>query len=412
MSEPANATTQRHLTPDELALEAGVARQYVDELAAAGAIERDRDGNHHADDVRRVRLAWALRQGGIGGDDLLWAMATGLLPLDQVSRTWPTPGPMSSTFRSFTSSLGERGSLLPSVYAAFGLASPGEDSVVGNDEEALVRAFIETWTMVDEQPDAVIRAARIAGEGVRRIQEATLDLFDEYGGSPPQRMQRGLSVEDANRPSMAMIAVMSELLPWLLNRHSEDEVFRRIVAYIEARAAEAGRVAPRDAVEPAIAFVDLAGYTQLTQAAGDQEAAAIAARLQDLAMSSARGHGGRLVKLLGDGVMLRFGSPVEAVRGVLGLMDAIDAAGLPPAHAGIASGPVIVRDADVYGHTVNLAARIAGHAPSGLLLVTADLGPALAAERLAVVDAGRARLKGMSDEVAMLEVVRSAGGEG
>jgi len=111
-------------------------------------------------------------------------------------------------------------------------------------------------------------------------------------------------------------------------------------------------------------------------------------------------------KLLGDGVMLRFASPVEAVRGVLGLMDAIDAAGLPPAHAGVASGPVVVRDADVYGHTVNLAARIAGHAPSAQLLVTADLRQALAADGIAVMDAGRARLKGVSDEVALLQVVR------
>jgi len=159
-------------------------------------------------------------------------------------------------------------------------------------------------------------------------------------------------------------------------------------------------------VEPAIAFVDLAGYTQFTEVAGDQEAAVLAARLQDLAMSAARTHQGRVVKLLGDGVMLRFGSPVEAVHGVLGLMDAIDAAGLPPAHAGVASGPVVVRDADVYGHTVNLAARIAGHAPSAQLLVTADLRQALAADGIAVMDAGRARLKGVSDEVALLQVVR------
>src|SRR6188768_1560945 len=253
MSEP-QPPAPRHLTRDEVAIEARVAPAYVDELAAAGAIEHDADGNYHADDVRRVRLAWALNQGGIGGDDLLWAMSTGLLPMDQLSRTWPTPGPVSRTFGSLRASVGERADLLASVYSAFGLAAPGDDSVVAHDEESIIRGFIDTWALVDEGPEAVIRAARIAGEGVRRIQEATLDLFDEYGGSPPQQMQRGRSVEDANRPSIAMIAVMADLLPWLLNRHSEDEVFRRIVAYIEARAAEAGRVAVRDAVEPAIAF--------------------------------------------------------------------------------------------------------------------------------------------------------------
>jgi adenylate cyclase len=404
MSEPPVA--RRLLTREELALEAGVAPEFVDELVASGTITRDPDGRHPADDVRSVRLTWALRQGGIGSDDLQWAIDAGLLQVDEVSRTWPAPGPASQTFGSFTASLGDRGPLVASVYQAFGLAQPGDDSVVPKDEEAIVRAFVETWTLVDPEPDAVIRAARIAGEGIRRMQEATLDLFDEHGGSPPQRMRRGMSVEDANRPSLELIAVMSDLLPWLLARHSEDEVFRRIVAYIEARAADAGRLVQRDPEEPAIAFVDLAGYTQFTQTAGDQQAAALAAKLQDLAMTAAHKHRGRVVKLLGDGVMLRFGTAVDAVRAVLALMASIDAAGLPPAHAGVASGPVVVRDADVYGHTVNLAARIAGHAPASRLLITADLAPALAAEGLTTVDAGQARLRGIAEPLDLLEVTR------
>jgi len=406
MTEPPRDAAARLLTPDELALEAGVAPDYVDQLTAAGAIERDERGNHHADDVRRVRLAWALEQGGIGSDDLMWAITSGLLPIDQIPHMWSTPAPMSQTFGAFAASLGDRGDLLPSVYSAFGLAQPNRDSVVSTDEEAIVRAFMAVWELVDPHPDVVVRAARVSGEGVRRIEDATLDLFDEFEGSPPMRARRGLSPDEASRPSRELSAVMAELLPWLLARHLEDEVFSRVVAFIESRAADAGRMAPHEAVMPAIAFVDLAGYTQFTQRVGDQEAAVLATRLQELSTAAAREHRGRVVKLLGDGVMLRFGSPVEAVRGVIGLMDAIDAAGLPAAHAGVASGPVVVRDADVYGHTVNLAARIAGHAPSAQLLVTADLRQALSAAGIGVMDAGRARLKGVSDEVALLQVVR------
>jgi adenylate cyclase len=404
MAEP--PSSRRRLTRDDLALQARVPPEYVDELVAAGVIAGSDDGSHSPDAIREVRLAWALRQGGIASDDLLWAIGIGLLPLEHVARTWPTPGPVGQTFASFAASLGERGRHLPAVYQAFGLAEPGEESVVPRDEEAVVRRFIASWALVDENPDAVIRAARIAGEGVRRLQEATLDLFDEFGGSPPQRMHRGLSVDDANRPSLELIGVMTDLLPWLLARHSEDEVFRRIVAYIENRAAEAGRVTMPDTSEPAIAFVDLSGYTEYTEAAGDQQAAALAAKLQDLAMRSAGAHGGRVVKLLGDGVMLRFGSPVDAVRAVLELMAAIDSAGLPPGHAGIASGPVVVRDADVYGHTVNLAARIAGHAPSRQVLVTERLGPVLAGEGIMSTPAGEASLKGVTDPVVLLQVVR------
>lgn len=134
-----------------------------------------------------------------------------------------------------------------------------------------------------------------------------------------------------------------------------------------------GFVAPRPAQPPAIAFVDLTGFTQLTQERGDETAAAIALRLGEVAVDAVRGHGGRLVKLLGDGVLLRFEDLMSAVTGVLDMLDALPAAGLPTGHAGIAAGYVIERDNDVFGRTVNLASRIADAAPDGrLYLVAAD----------------------------------------
>jgi adenylate cyclase len=399
----------RLLTADQLAIEAGSTPEYVDELTAAGMLEREVDGRHRAGDVRLVRLALALRGGGIETDDLVWAIESSHLPLAAVAPTWPTPGPANETFEAFASSLGALGERLPAVYAAFGLAEPDPTSAIPEREEAIVREFLETWALVDERRDVAVRAARIAGEGVRRIQEATLDLFDEAEGSPPQRLARGLSIEEAARPSAQLNDVMGRLLPWLIERHSEDEVFRRIVGYIENHAERAGRVAPRVGVQPAIAFVDLAGYTRFTETAGDHEAAAIATALQDMASETAREHGGRVVKLLGDGVMLRFPSAVDAVRAVLALMTGIEGRAMPRAHAGVASGRVVVRDADVYGHTVNLAARIAGHASVGDLLVPADLAAALQEAGIGVEDAGVATLKGIGDAVALARVLRPGG---
>ena len=118
-------------------------------------------------------------------------MSTGLLPMDQLSRTWPTPAPVSQTFGSLRASVGERADLLASVYSAFGLAPPGDDSVVADDEESIIRRFIDTWALVDEGPEAVIRAARIAGEGVRRIQEAD--------PRPVRRVRRLAAAADAAR---------------------------------------------------------------------------------------------------------------------------------------------------------------------------------------------------------------------
>jgi adenylate cyclase len=76
------------------------------------------------------------------------------------------------------------------------------------------------------------------------------------------------------------------------------------------------------------------------------------------------------VKLLGDGVLLVFESPCTAVRAVVELIGTMAEAGLPPAHAGIHAGPVVERDGDVYGTTVNVASRITAHAQPGVLLVS------------------------------------------
>jgi adenylate cyclase len=110
------------------------------------------------------------------------------------------------------------------------------------------------------------------------------------------------------------------------------------------------------------------------------------------------------VKLLGDGVMLAYPSLGTAISSVRELMASIAKAGLPLAHAGVAAGPMIVRDGDIYGHTVNLAARIASHAAGGELLVAANGADELAGDGLELEDAGSPLLKGISDPVRLLRI--------
>lgn len=96
---------------------------------------------------------------------------------------------------------------------------------------------------------------------------------------------------------------------------------------------------------PAIAFVVLSGYASLTVERGDEVAAAAADQLRDLAETCARASGGRLVKLLGDGVLLRFDDAVSALPAVFELVGRVEAAGLPAAHAGqAAAGEIVVEE--------------------------------------------------------------------
>jgi adenylate cyclase len=407
-AEAAPAASSRRLSPARLAAEAGVDVGYVRRLVEAGALHPDGDGRHAPEDVLQIRLIQALAEGGVGLDDVVWAIREGRLPVDRAVQSWGLSEWSGRTFDEFAGSLGEKGVLLPAVYAAFGLAVPTPRTITRRDEEAVLAAFLELWGMVDDRADAYVRAARIVGEGVRRIEIGILDLFDELGGPPPTRLQRGLSPEEALRPSQLLMPLMEQTLLWLHARHTEHEVFERIVAAVERALMRAGRKERRPSEPPAVAFVDLTGYTTLAATAGDEPAARAATMLHALALEAARDHQGRVVKLLGDGVVLRYPSTGAAVASVGALMARIGDARLPSAHAGIAAGAIVSRDGDVYGHTVNLAARIASHASAGELLVLADVADAAARAGFEWEDAGEAALKGLDEPVRLARVISPA----
>jgi adenylate cyclase len=155
-----------------------------------------------------------------------------------------------------------------------------------------------------------------------------------------------------------------------------------------------------------VCFLDLSGYTRLTEERGDEAAAAIAATLRQLVQLTAQGRGGRAVKWLGDGVMLHFPEPAAAVLSALDLADRVPAAGLPPAHTGIDAGPVILQDGDYFGRTVNTAARIAAHAGSGQVLVSAGVVRSAHDQAIRFVDIGMVELGGLPHPVRLHKASR------
>jgi class 3 adenylate cyclase len=92
--------------------------------------------------------------------------------------------------------------------------------------------------------------------------------------------------------------------------------------------------------------------------------AGVLGRLAALIDSISRGYAGRPVRWLGDGGMFVFREPADAVRAALEMVAQAPGAGLPPTHIGIHSGPVAFQDGDVYGTTVNIAARLSASRPS------------------------------------------------
>jgi adenylate cyclase len=123
---------------------------------------------------------------------------------------------------------------------------------------------------------------------------------------------------------------------------------------------------------PTFVFVDLAGYTALTEANGDRAAARVASEFRHMMSSLSRQHGVWQVKSMGDGVMIW--SP-DADRAVALAADALEVVGtradLLPVHVGVHTGPAVMCGWDWYGSTVNVAARLASESGPNEALISA-----------------------------------------
>jgi adenylate cyclase len=144
---------------------------------------------------------------------------------------------------------------------------------------------------------------------------------------------------------------------------------RNIIGSFEQMLAAAG-LHSRLERPPAMCFLDITGYTRLTQERGDEAAASLAGTLSRVVQRASVQHRGRAVKWLGDGVMFYFPDPGPGVVAALDMVDGVADAGLPPAHVGLHAGPIIYQEGDYYGQTVNIASRIAEYARPGEVLVS------------------------------------------
>jgi adenylate cyclase len=154
-------------------------------------------------------------------------------------------------------------------------------------------------------------------------------------------------------------------------------------------------------------FADIAGFTALTEAHGDEEAADLVADF----CQAVRGElppGASHVKTIGDAVMLCVPDPGEAILLSLRIThDLMRSHGAPGVRVGLHHGTAIVRDGDYFGAAVNLAARVSAEAASGEVLVsgsTAALVPEL--EGVLYEPRGRRELRNVREPVELFAAVR------
>jgi adenylate cyclase len=251
----------------------------------------------------------------------------------------------------------------------------------------------------------VIRVLRVYGENLGRIARSESDFFHTYVEMPMlgSGMSEGQMLQLASQMSPQTRTLVRDMILWLYRRHQEHSIIEHVVEHLENALEQAGLAMPRPARPPAMVFLDLVGYTRLTEERGDDVAAELVGTLAQLVQAESIRFGGRPVKWLGDGVMFHFPDPSQAVRCSLELADRTPRAGLPQAHVGVNAGPVIFRDGDYFGRTVNVAARIAGRAGPGEVLVSEAVVEAASGDGLRFDPLGPAELKGVSRPVPLFK---------
>jgi class 3 adenylate cyclase len=249
--------------------------------------------------------------------------------------------------------------------------------------------------------DQLLQFTRVVGSAMARVAEAALLLFLVNVEDPLQR-------EGADATALAVATEMGvdalHVVPQVM-----DGLFRLHVEAAIARQRQAGRASHQgpDAFELAVGFVDLVGFTPLTQDLSTGELANFVEDFEVRANEVVATHGGRVVKHIGDEVMFVVVDAAAGCEIALRLVEAFGGeAGVEP-HAGLGFGTVVARGGDYYGSVVNLATRIAAQAVPGEVLVTTEAyAAAHDAPGLTFAPAGRRMLKGFAAPVPLYSVAQ------
>ncbi len=400
----------------EVAVESECSQERVRWMTSIGLLTPDEDGRLTFGAVLTVKMTSALLDSGVPAESIERAATEGMLRFQRTDEYLPyEPGPRSGrTFAEFQASAGSRAELLPAVFEVIGLPKPNPSEPIHLDEENLLERFLDAWAMAPDE-DALIRAARLMAQGTRAATLGWRDLQDEQLAEPArEKLFRGELDEFPDDVRVAFTKVTHlapEMFTWLSARYLENQTVSAIVDGFERFLATRGLAPiPEPPSPPAIVFVDLTGFTRLTRERGDESAVAAATSLQRNADATATRHGGRLVKLLGDGAMLRFTGATVGVEAALDLVDTMSDEGALSPHAGIHTGPVIERDLDLFGATVNLASRIADVAGPGEVLASEAVVEATGDGAFKFDRIGDAELKGLSGPIALYRVDRGVDG--
>jgi adenylate cyclase len=393
------------LTKEQLAELVPCAPEDIERLQVLGLVTADDDGLFPASEVHVVRLMGAFEDAQVSLEAVAQGVAAGefSFPMDLFM---PEPALSPQTYEQLGDRIGRDPELLRRLSRELGLPPAAHDQV--RSEDADVLSLLVT-TLHDVDDDELSRFARVYGGTMQRLVGAGLQFFD---AALRQRIE-ALDLTYGERDRMVyergaeFTTLTSTIVPWLQRRHREYLLYEYIIRVTEEFMEQSGITPPSPRQPPAIAFLDLTGYTALAEERGDEAAAEVAADLAGIVREAALVHGGQAVKWLGDGVMFHFDDPGRAILGGLDLVEQAISATSVPARIGINAGAVIAQEGDYFGRTVNVASRIADYAQPNEVLVSEETRRNANVQDVAFELVGDIALRGVTNAVRLHRVTRA-----
>lgn len=358
---------------------------------AHGLLDGLDDGAREA----RARLLDALHAEGVTLEELRQACEEDrlmLLPIDRALM-----GPPRYTLAELAREAGLAPEWLSAARQAMGFPRPGPDDVAFADEDLEAARRARLYRDAGLPEDELVGTMRVLSASLRRSAEVIRATFARA------MLEPGIGEDELGQRFATMTEHLMPLveadLSYLLRAHLREHTRQDAISMSEM---QQGDIAPTQAAT--VAFVDVVGFTELGEA-GDPEALGDVAERLLHATEALVAPPVRVIKTIGDAVMLASPEADPLVELAIGLVEDDQ---LPDLHAGVAYGPALSRFGDLYGSTVNRAARLCARARPGAVLTDTEVRDAVDGA-FAWSEAGLKRLKGISGPVPAWRVRRSSG---
>jgi adenylate cyclase len=395
----------RGLTLAELSDLSGEPIEEIRDWAELGLLPGE-DGSLPRSHLHRTRLIRFVADRGITPDELAEVSA------EQEMLTWfvkdlpEIPDGQTYAFEELADLLDVSPELLERIRVAAGLLDRkrGDEA----DREALGAVLVALQGGLPEE--ALLQLIRVYNDSLGRAADATVRLFHLY----VHEVFRGAGLEGAalSEATRGVSDQMRHLVDPTVTyffrnawRRALDEDF---VLHVREATTPVGSAAGE--IITTVVFVDLSSFTPLTEAMGDESAAAVVNRFSEIVRSAVASHRGQVVKQIGDAFMLVFPQAPDAVGCAMAIDEVVTA---EPAflavRMGAHTGSVLYREGDYIGANVNLAARVAASANRHQLLVTKAVKESYGDRgEVEINPIGARRLKGVAADVELFEVRSSA----